>query len=242
MQKLKFEKIIIGGDLQSLVYSFVEGIPILLYQPVIPFQYETTPGGINKKLLWEKLSFTLSFCGLNPFADKVSSYRIDEETGNIVVIGKVPFKSEIEVEEKIKISKQPEDKKYIVYDHFSVKKHESQVNKGCISDELIKDIFLYKQKKTQYGIAKTILTEEQLKSEMYSETYIRFRIIDVLKSWGVKGKPIFGNPTNFKIDMKDRQYQIDNSLIEDKIIDNMLLSKNKYVQNMIQVFGNPYEQ
>lgn len=242
MQKLKFEKIIIGGDLQSLVYSFVEGIPILLYQPVIPFEYETTPGGINKKLLWEKLSFTLSFCGLNPFADKVSSYRVDEETGNIIVIGKVPFKSEIEAEQKIKISKEPEDKKYIVYDCFSVKKHESQVNKYNMNDELVKDIFLYKQKKTQYGIAKTILTEEQLKSEMYSETYIRFRIIDILKSWGVKGKPIFGNPTNFKIDMKDRRYQVDNSLVEDKIIDDMMLSKHSRVQNITQIIGSPYEQ
>lgn len=242
MQKLKFEKIIIGGDLQSLIYSFVEGIPILLYQPVIPFEYETTPGGINKKLLWEKLSFTLSICGLNPFADKVSSYRVDEETGNIVVIGKTPFKTEIEAEHKIAIQKHADSKQCIVYDYFSVKKHEYQIIKGKIDDELITDIHLYKNKKTQYGIARTILTEEQLKSEMYSETYIRFRIIDILKSWGVKGKPIFGNPTNFKLDMKERKYQVDNSKVEDKIIDDMMLSKNKYIKDITAMFGNPYEQ
>ena len=240
MQKLNLEKIVIGGDLRSLLYSYIEGIPILLHNAIIPFENEVTPNGINKKLLWQKLSFTLSCCGFNPYSDKVSSYRVDEETGNIIVIGKTPFKSEIQSGEIIILPENTGDKKFIVYDHFSVRGHEKPVEYSTFTDELITDVFLYKERKTQYGIARTVLTEQQLKSEEYSETYIRFRIIDILKSWGVKGRPIMNKPTNFKLDMKDRRFVVDNSLIEDTIIDEMQDSKNEYIRKVVQLFGDPY--
>jgi hypothetical protein len=96
-----YEKIIIGCNLDALLYCFLNNLPFV-YANIDPphrfdyfkpeqdlslFGIENTPQvfkspssekiiGAEKNIIWEKLYFYLTLAGLNPIADKASSIKI----------------------------------------------------------------------------------------------------------------------------------------------------------------------
>ena len=72
-QEFFYNKIIIGGSLEALLYSFVSETPIIIKEPLIPFELEKATNlddykflgyegarDVYKSELWDRLTFLLS--------------------------------------------------------------------------------------------------------------------------------------------------------------------------------------
>jgi len=99
-----YEKIIIGSNIDALLYSFLNNVPFVYVSIDPPHRFDhfspeqdlsffglenkshilvsptsTKVVGSNKDILWEKLYFYLTLAGLNPVADKASSIKIGDK-------------------------------------------------------------------------------------------------------------------------------------------------------------------
>ncbi|MBW1717697.1 MAG: hypothetical protein JRJ77_18105 [Deltaproteobacteria bacterium] len=77
-QTYEYERIVIGGSLASLLYGYLNNIPVIYSMPRIPLFYEVDSERIAKRQIWQDLSFQMSLAGLLPMGDKVESMRVDE--------------------------------------------------------------------------------------------------------------------------------------------------------------------
>lgn len=246
MNKLILENAVIGGDLESLIYSFVNGTPIILVNPVIPSITDYCDNGLSKKTLWERLSFILSYAGLNPCEQKISSYRVDGR--NIKVFGKTPYGYEFDCGNIITLDKDVDDAKYRVVDHFKITrlayKFCNLFSKLETGEHFISTINVYSQRNNMRGSAISYVKYGDLKNENYSETYARLKIETLLKNNGMIGKytgtirePRF---VPIKIDMIEREIHAINNR-EDVLISQKSLPKHPGLLKCVEIFGNPYE-
>mgnify|MGYP001488741760 CR=1 FL=1 len=76
-QEYYYNKIIIGGSLEALLYSFISETPIIIKDPLVPFELEKVDNlqdfkflgyegarQIYKSELWDRLTFLLSMNGM----------------------------------------------------------------------------------------------------------------------------------------------------------------------------------
>ena len=87
LDSLEYDTIVLGGTLEALIHSYVEGIPLIMVNSQISFYRDVDPLGSNKAKTWRKLNYYLSYAGLNPFGEKAGTYRFDEEN-TLTVFGK----------------------------------------------------------------------------------------------------------------------------------------------------------
>lgn len=247
MNKLTLDTVVIGGNLQSLIYSFSNNLPIILVNPHIPPASQLTDCGLSKKLLWERLSFILSFAGLNPCAQKISSYRIEEDN-TIKLFGKTPYIYSISYNNLINYDTVTNEEQCAVIDNFKILNLSyklmyvfSELNTG---DEFINNIRISAVRNNMRGTATSYLTLEKAKSDNYSETYARLKIESLLKENGMTGKyigtikePVF---KPIKVELLSREIYPLNSA-EDEMINKKPLPNNPYLLKCLQIFGNPYE-
>ena len=158
--------------------------------------------GLEKEILWERLFFVLSLSGQIPFADKVNSLRIGDK--ELKVLGKraheIDFK-ELRIFDDRGIQGIPckitqEEKKYRVYDWISVHScatHRFDYLDGLPSSVIEKIVFYPSDridgnhnKKDLVCISEMI--ESQLNDYQYSNTYIRFEVLKMMKDAGMKGR------------------------------------------------------
>lgn len=77
-QEYYYNKLIVGGSLESLLYSFVSEIPIIIKDPLIPFELERVDDpqkfkflgyegarSVYRSELWDRLTFLLSIMVYN---------------------------------------------------------------------------------------------------------------------------------------------------------------------------------
>ena len=246
MNKLFLDRAVIGGNLETLIYSFVNGIPLILVNPVIPSVTDYHSSGLSKKTLWERLSFILSYAGLNPCEQKLSSHRIDGTT--VKVFGKTPYSYEFECGDITILRADEADIQYRVVDHFKITrlayKFCNLFSKLETGDSFINTINIYPQRNNMRGSAISFIKSSDIRSEDYSETYARLKIEKLLKSNGMIGKymgtirePKF---VPIKLDMIQREIHSINTL-EDEIISQKALPKHPGLLKCVEIFGNPYE-
>ena len=85
---LHFPKLMTGGSLESLFYSFITETPIIISSPYIPFELETIEFmegfkllgfqntlPITKVQLWDRLAFVLSMGGLIMMPNGIKNVR-----------------------------------------------------------------------------------------------------------------------------------------------------------------------
>jgi hypothetical protein len=172
-------------------------------------QYELkTPNGVkfcgaSKLEVWERLVFYLSMAGLIPVADKVYSMRIEDNnllkitTQNSRVV-RIEFeKLRIFDTENISgLESVDEINKFKAIDWINVRsgmKHEYD----CIEteDEFVKEVYFYPSHRMGSGenddrkdlVAISYLTKDQIEDFNYSDTYVKFKILNLMKEAGIKG-------------------------------------------------------
>ena len=253
----EYDKLVIGGSLASLVYAYHESLPIIWTEARLPHFFDKTEDGIPKIDLWQKMAFLLSMAGLAPMGGKATSWRIEDD-GILKVIGKEPyyvkFKAE-EVEYYDEILDEKEDTIFEVVDWVSVRSgmvHD--FDHLSSEDDFLKHVYFYKTKRVdgnhdkKDAVCLSYMTRAQLLDDDYSETYIRLKLIDMMKEAGIKGQ---GNGNfrgkkrflSLKIEPVDREYRVLDTEREDAIIKKYGASipKNEQLSMWADVLGEPYD-
>lgn len=157
--------------------------------------------GQAKAQLWQKLMFSLSLSGRILFADLARSLTVDDNKLFVSCSG-MPRKT-INFEKLIifddrnivglpELLKQQKDTN-IVYDWVNVTsggRHEYDV---LIRDEdFINQVYFYPSRRTNNTklkdlVAISYLTDEQVADFSYSDTYVKFKLLDVFKELGIRG-------------------------------------------------------
>ena len=124
-------KIITGGSLESLFYSYVTETPIVLTQPYVPFELEkaefedlyemlgySAVTSLTKLQIWDRLVFILSMAGLVMMPNNIRNVR--HEGNKIIFSLKDNSRFTVMYERKISFDKHL-DQNVDVYDWFDIK-------------------------------------------------------------------------------------------------------------------------
>lgn len=248
IEKLTYDTIILGGTLEALIHSYVEGIPLILVNPQFPFYRDTDPTGLNKNLVWRRLSFYLSYAGFNPIGDKAGNYRFDDDN-IITVFGKTPYKVEIKYNNIIRYDQIKPSEKLRVLDYIKLENIQTadieKINQINTGDEFVSSFYTMIDKKISHVAAISRLTQEQLKQESYGEAYARLKATDILKNFGIIGrvemlKDGTSRTHRLKTSTLKREILQETNKSEDEILMMKPETKNDILRRVTKVFGSPY--
>ena len=248
LEKLTYDTIVVGGTLEALIHSYVEGLPLILVNPQLPFYRDVDPTGLNKSLVWKRLSYYLSYVGLNPFADKVSTCRLDEDN-ILTVFGKTAYKVEIKYNNIIRYDEIKPTEKLRVLDSIKAENIQTTdietINKINTGEDFITEFYTMINNKISELIAVSHVTQEQLKQEHYSEVYARLKATEVLKQHGVVDRYESlsngsGRTHKIKTSILKREILFDTKDVEDKILMERKETKDNNLKKITQMLGNPY--
>jgi hypothetical protein len=245
---LEYDTIVLGGTLEALIQSYVEGIPLVMVNPQLPFYRDIDPVGLNKNLVWRRLSYYLSYAGLNPFADKASTCRFDEDN-TLTIFGKTAYKVQIKYNNIIRYDEVKPTEKLRVLDSIKIENIQTPdiqiINKINTGDDFISEFYTMINDKISEVIAVSKLTQEQLKKESYSEVYARLKATEVLKNHGIVGRYErllngSGRTHKIKTTILKRQILFDTKSAEDKILMERKETKDNNLKKITEMLGNPY--
>lgn len=247
MDEINYDTVILGGNLESLVYSFVNGIPIVLAYPQIPFSLDVDDTGQNLERTWRKLSFYLSYATLNPFANMVSSVTVEED--HLIVVGITPWRIKVNFKKLIRFDdfKIPERRR--VFDYISVLRTNntelSKLEGKETKDLLVKRFRMNTNNDYTIVAVESYLTMAQIEKIEYSELYARLKATKLIEKFGVKGNPEFtpqGHPRIRKITTKTLKREViyDLEKQERLAVLGHPETKDQKLQKLVERFGNPY--
>lgn len=211
--KYSFDKVVVGGNVNALAYSYVNDLPLVMNCLSRPFF-------ANKEELdlWNKLFFLLSLSGLNLFGDKTEQTRIDKEellvTTRDLRAFKVSYSNLVIFDDKniigLPMAKEKKDE-FMVLDWItanSCTKHDHEY--FHVGDDLIEEIHFYPTLRTlghhpnlKDLVAISYLNSEQLQDFDYSDTYVKFKTEKILKENGITGsKNGFANGKQITYNLK----------------------------------------
>lgn len=219
----KVDKLIIGSDLSSLIYAYLNDSTLIFKEIVPPTAFEFLPLdfplqlfnhepttkelktidgtiqiGTPKIELWNRLIFVMSSAGKLPFGLKDISIR---QTGHTTLTVKTKSRNyDYEAAEIIKIKNT--HSKHKVYDWISIRSiGETNLEYIKMEDDYIAEIYIYPSiRKGAKQNDKDLLTisnlsDKQLEMFDFGETMTRIRAKMVLNDLGIKGPRNGKNPT-----------------------------------------------
>ena len=205
---LILQKVITGGSLESLLYSYMTETPIILTQPYVPFELEKadfcdiykflgydTNTELTKIQIWDRLAFVLSMAGLVMMPNNVRNVR--QESNKIIFSLKDNTRFIVAYERKISFD-QHNDEDVTVYDWFDINSG-SKIEMDGISDTgdtLVNRIVFYDSTRRGQGGKgrKDLVSISQMKSKDILEYYnsegnVRLKTIRMMKDHGLRGTP-----------------------------------------------------
>ena len=208
------EEIIIGGNLNAILYAYKKNSPIICNTMDGVFAFDTIrngitvgkqryPAGTNIASMRRKLLYDLSLKGLNSFGNKVEAINLQADNKTITVRTKGGTNiflnySKLKIFNSDKINdmpfKIPKTLYYRVYDWFDVRsgaKHECEFLED--STEFCSKIYFYISKRIDGNkvfkdlVCESLLTKRQLDDINYSTSISRLKVINMMKQAGIKG-------------------------------------------------------
>ena len=159
--------------------------------------------GTRKEELFKHFLFIATMVGLSPLADKVSSIMIEDKNLSVITKNNSCIKIDAEniiIFDDFKISglphpKEEGDKIFKVLDWINVRsgtKH--KLDLIMTDDKFVNEIHFFPSERIdgkqhlKDALAVSHLTEEQLLNIDYSDTYVKFKVLDLMKNAGIKGR------------------------------------------------------
>lgn len=198
--------IIINDNSKIKFFDFFEPDDNLEKYKIEQIKYElnTDKGklivGSSKLEAWQRIVFSLSLSGLLPANNLVSSVRIEDEN-NLKIATKnsrvIRFKfNNLRIFDDQNVSGLgvPEiEENYKVVDWVNVRagmKHE--YDKFETGDNFVNEVYFYPSQRSSGGEKKDLvsvsyLNKEQLQDFEYSDTYVKFKVKQLMKDNGIKG-------------------------------------------------------
>jgi len=247
LEKLEYDTIVLGGTLEALIHSYVEGIPLIMVNPQIPFHLDNDPRGSNKERIWSKLSYYLSYAGLNPIGLKAGNYRLDEDK-KITIFGKTAYKVEIQYKNIFRYDEIQPTEKLRVFDYIKLENIQSSniqtINNIKTNEDFINSFYTMINERMSDIVSISSLTQAQLNSEEYGIVVARMKTEDVLKKNGIVGRVEQlkkGCRTHrLKTTTLKREYIFDTREQEDKILIERKETKSDQMKKITDMLGSPY--
>jgi len=206
LNKLYFNKVVVGGSLTAILYAYKHNLPIIIDIPHMPFQLEECPEhwdlsfiGFSNKLkhkksqVWDRLLFVMAMAGLVIFPNNIRSFRNEENKITIITLSNT--KIEVEYQEIVEFDKERNDE-VTLYDWFAVRsgaKHELNILSDPTSEFCHTLLFHPSTRKTTRRDMKdvcavSVVSEKDLNSLDYSEGYARIKTLKMMKEGGIRGQ------------------------------------------------------
>ena len=201
-----FDKLIIGGSLESLLYSFVSDTKILILEPLYPvevysLQYKPSLRllGYSKEEtvmlseLWDRITFVLSMIGSNVSPNIITSNR--ESDNKIVTITQRNKRVTYSADELIHFD-DIDTKRVTMLDWFNVRSGNNH-NHTLIEDRdntFINKIHFYRSSRAggnsnmRDALALSEFTVQETQMVDHSEGIARIKTIDMMKKAGIRGQ------------------------------------------------------
>ena len=259
---LNYEEIVVGSSLKALLFAYVNELPVFFSVARRPFIFERLPPDLDlsflhieniktklistdeetyvgspQEILWEKLMFTLSYCGKTPLANFCDSMRYNGETlvfsNFFSKIAEVSFKTCYYFGDnncyRLIDQKEIDKGNYICYDWIAFNsggKHDIDYIKT--GDAFVKEIWFHPstridgKTKVKDACIVSYLTDGQLMDFDYSETMARFKMLHEMEQRGMKGRQ-----NGFNSAGNPRHYKFKTSHIKREIKENEILKEYK---------------
>ena len=198
----QLDHIVIGGTLNAALFSYIHDLPLFYVIERAPSIFEMDSDGVPKLNLFRHMLFQLSLRGRHILADKASSIRIVDNilkiTTNNFSIFKATYRKAT-VFDNTGVSGLPTpdaeaDDKYRVEDWFNVRcgmVHEHQTIETA--DDFVNTIHFYPSERIdgQHNkkdlVAVSHMTSTDKEDINYSEVYVKFKTLDLMKTAGIRG-------------------------------------------------------
>jgi hypothetical protein len=204
-QEFFYNNIIIGGSLEALLYSFISETPIIIKEPIIPFELEKVTNlvdfkflgyegvrDIYKSELWDRLTFLLSMGGLVLVPNIVKNIRSERKAFTITTIDNSRIK--IRYNERIDFDK-ISNSSLNVYDWFHV--HSGTVHPHIFIEDrksrFVNKLFFHSPRRIGLNrsrkdvVAFSKIRTADIESYESSESYARLKVLKMMKDNGIRG-------------------------------------------------------
>ena len=262
MDKLFFDKVVVGGSLTAVLYAYKNNLPIIVDIPHIPFQLEMCPDhwdlsfiGFSNKTrhrksqVWDRLLFVMAMSGLVVFPNNVQTFRLEEE--KIVIITLDNRRIEVSFNEMLEFDKEKTDE-VVIYDWFAVRsgaRHKYNALVDPTSEFCHTLLFHPSTRKATRNDMKDVCSistvSEKEKDDMYySETYARLKTLRMMKEAGIRGQSNgynkYGKQLHYAVKIehmyREVYYKYNNGFSIEEILETELDKRSqlwKLTQNLI---------
>ena len=198
-----YKKIVIGGSLGALLYGYKNKIPVVWCKPKIPLFFETYNKWHSKEELWHQLAFQLSLDALAPMPSAgITSFRVEDNILKMFTDG--TFFATLEYEELVVFDdtnlegwdgELEHQRKYRVLDWINNRRSEPfSISYRQTDDDFVKEVYFYPSKRIHGNwsdkrdiLAVSYLTQKQIENMEYCDTYVRFKVLHLMKEAGIRG-------------------------------------------------------
>ena len=197
----RYKEIIIGATLDSAMYAYKNKMPIFFLNRRPPHKFEFTSSGVSKLELYKKLMFLLSLNGYIPIPTEAAFLQVEDNMLSIATKNgasiEVQFEQAAIFDEYdlagLDAGKQ-QQKKYLVMDWFNVRSGACHPHTRIESaSDFVKRIQFYPSERIDGThdkkdlVSFSYLDENNAESFEYSETYVRLKVLNMMKAAGIKG-------------------------------------------------------
>ena len=236
--ELKASTLVIGTSLAAVDFAKENDCLVLFNTEPSFFTFSNTSQGTKEYEQWQDIASHLSIKGLNPFADKISSLRINKEAVDVFSRNRkyaVAYENIVFFDDE-NIENFPFDevpiKNYRVCDWFKVTsgtKHDHWVLKT--EEQFVNKIYFHTKitlPKYKDCVSESFLMKDELQHVDYSSTMSRLKTIDVMTKAGILGtKHTKTYRYPIKMEIKERQvFKIKEEIVETK--DNYSLDTREF--------------
>ena len=209
----------IGGNLNALLYSYINDVPLVINEPLPPHRFEIFKSH-SAQQLWNKLFFILSASGLNLAGDRARAIRVKDGEISVSTLGartlKTRFKKLVVFDDKSVSGLPPpirENEDFIVLDWIigrSCEKHSHEIL--STSDAFVNKIYFYPTDRIDGHhpdvkdlVVVSHLNKEQLNDFEYSDTYAKFKALKMLKELNIRGAKSGATHYALKLEVEKRE-------------------------------------
>ena len=205
ISEYRFDRLILGGSLESLLYCYFNNEKLLVTNKHYPFELSTIEycdslryvgynkdEVIHKAELWDRLSFIMSLVGQIIMPNIITNFR--EESNKITTVTSRNKRIVFVADEIIDFD---EDKDFVrVYDWFNVRsgnnhQHDLLTDKD---NDFVKYIHFYKatriggNKQMKDLVAESIMHDKETLDVDSSEGIARLKVLRMMKDAGIRGQ------------------------------------------------------